>query len=417
MNSPLADRLRPKTLDEILGHEKLVGRDGVLSKALENGELFSFVLWGPPGTGKTTLARAAASFVKARFLEFSAVSSGVADVRRIIDEAKKFRNFGTPTILFMDEIHRFNKAQQDTFLPYVEDGTILLIGATTENPFFELIPPLLSRLKIFKMELLSHDVLEAILKKGERALQIQVDEPGEELLILYAAGDGRRLLNALESTHQVYKSAAALNESQVRDVIEKNVVVYDKSSDYHYDVISAFIKALRGSDPDAALHWLARMIAAGEDPRFIARRMIILASEDIGNADPLSLVVAISAAQGVEFVGMPEAQLVLAHAACYLAAAPKSNACYLGLQNALKDIEKKSLSSVPLHLRNAAASGMKQFGIGVGYRYPHDYPSHFVDQKYFPEGWEETVYYHPSEQGKELKIKKQLEELWIKRRK
>lgn len=417
MNSPLADRLRPKTLDEILGQEKLVGRDGVLRKALENGELFSFVLWGPPGTGKTTLARAAASFVKARFLEFSAVSSGVADVRRIIDEAKKFRNFGTPTILFMDEIHRFNKAQQDTFLPYVEDGTILLIGATTENPFFELIPPLLSRLKIFKMELLSHDVLEAILKKGERALQIQVDEPGEELLILYAAGDGRRLLNALESTHQVYKSAAALNESQVRDVIEKNVVVYDKSSDYHYDVISAFIKALRGSDPDAALHWLARMIAAGEDPRFIARRMIILASEDIGNADPLSLVVAISAAQGVEFVGMPEAQLVLAHAACYLAAAPKSNACYLGLQNALKDIEKKSLSSVPLHLRNAAASGMKQFGIGVGYRYPHDYPSHFVDQKYFPEGWEETVYYHPSEQGKELKIKKQLEELWIKRRK
>ena len=417
MNSPLADRLRPKTLDEILGQEKLVGRDGVLRKALENGELFSFILWGPPGTGKTTLARAAASFVKARFLEFSAVSSGVADVRRIIDEAKKFRNFGTPTILFMDEIHRFNKAQQDTFLPYVEDGTILLIGATTENPFFELIPPLLSRLKIFKMELLSHEVLEAILKKGERALQIQVDEPGEELLILYAAGDGRRLLNALESTHQVYKSAAALNESQVRDVIEKNVVVYDKSSDYHYDVISAFIKALRGSDPDAALHWLARMIAAGEDPRFIARRMIILASEDIGNADPLSLVVAISAAQGVEFVGMPEARLVLAHAACYLAAAPKSNACYLGLQNALEDIEKKSLSSVPLHLRNAAASGMKQFGIGIGYRYPHDYPSHFVDQKYFPEGWEETVYYHPSEQGKELKIKKQLEELWIKRRK
>jgi putative ATPase len=417
MNSPLADRLRPKTLDEILGQEKLVGRDGVLRKALENGELFSFILWGPPGTGKTTLARAAASFVKARFLEFSAVSSGVADVRRIIDEAKKFRNFGTPTILFMDEIHRFNKAQQDTFLPYVEDGTILLIGATTENPFFELIPPLLSRLKIFKMELLSHEVLEAILKKGERALQIQVDEPGEELLILYAAGDGRRLLNALESTHQVYKSAAALNESQVRDVIEKNVVVYDKSGDYHYDVISAFIKALRGSDPDAALHWLARMIAAGEDPRFIARRMIILASEDIGNADPLSLVVAISAAQGVEFVGMPEARLVLAHAACYLAAAPKSNACYLGLQNALEDIEKKSLSSVPLHLRNAAASGMKQFGIGIGYRYPHDYPSHFVDQKYFPEGWEETVYYHPSEQGKELKIKKQLEELWIKRRK
>lgn len=417
MNSPLADRLRPKTLDEILGQKKLVGRDGVLRKALENGELFSFILWGPPGTGKTTLARAAANFVKARFLEFSAVSSGVADVRKIIDEAKKFRNFGTPTILFMDEIHRFNKAQQDTFLPYVEDGTILLIGATTENPFFELIPPLLSRLKIFKMELLSHEVLEAILKKGESALQIQVDEPGERLLILYAAGDGRRLLNALETTHQVYKSASALNESQVREVIEKIALVYDKSGDYHYDVISAFIKALRGSDPDAALHWLARMIAAGEDPRFIARRMIILASEDIGNADPLSLIVATSAAQGVEFVGMPEARLVLAHAACYLAAAPKSNACYLGLQNALEDIEKKSLSSVPLHLRNAAASGMKQFGIGIGYRYPHDYPSHFVEQEYFPEGWEETVYYHPSEQGKELKIKKQLEELWIKRRK
>jgi putative ATPase len=416
LKEPLADRLRPKNLDEVFGQEKLIGGTGVLRKTLESGRIFSFILWGPPGSGKTTLARLSASMINAHFVEFSAVTSGVAEVRKTIEEAKKFKNFGTQTILFVDEIHRFNKAQQDAFLPHVENGTFILIGATTENPFFEVTAPLLSRLKIFRLEPLSEEVLGEIIKKGCEALDISAAEKGIELLTTYAAGDARRALNALEAVHLAYSKEKNLTEDQIRSSLDKNVILYDKTGDYHYDTISAFIKSLRGSDPDAALHWLARMLKAGEDPRFIARRMVILASEDIGNADPFALVLAVSAAQGVEFVGMPEARLILAHAAAYLAAAPKSNASYLALEKALGDIENETLPPVPLHLRNAAVPQMKKFGTGIGYHYPHDFPGHFVEQQYLPEGWNEKIYYEPEEQGKEAEIRKRLKVLWKKRR-
>jgi putative ATPase len=416
MKPPLADFLRPKSLDEILGQDHLVGPEGILRKTLESGELFSFVLWGPPGSGKTTMARVVAKEAKVRFVEFSAVTSGVADVRKTIEEARKFKNFGTQTLLFVDEIHRFNKAQQDAFLPHVEDGTIVLLGATTENPFFAITAPLLSRLKIFQLEPLSKDVLEVLLEKGEKHLGISVEKQGRELLIEYAQGDARSLLNALETVHKVFFQEKTLTGKQIQASLEKKVLLYDKSGDYHYDTISAFIKSIRGSDPDAALHWLARMLASGEEPRFIARRLVILASEDIGNADPLALGLAVSTAQGLELIGMPEGELLLAHATIYLACAPKSNASYLAFQNAKKDVEQGILPPVPFHLRNAAAHGMKKFGIGVGYQYPHDFPNHFIEQNYFPENFGEKVYYYPTDSGKEMEIKKRLESLWSKRR-
>lgn len=413
LESPLADRLRPKSLDEILGQEQLTGPEGILRKAVENGNLLSFILWGPPGCGKTTLARAMAHTAKAHFVEFSAVTSGIAEVRKTIEEAKKLKNFATPTILFIDEIHRFNKAQQDAFLPYVEDGTIVLIGATTENPFFEVISPLLSRLKIFQLQPLSFEILEQLLQKAESSLRMSVEKSGRELLFSYAAGDGRRLLNAVEAAHFIYPESTTLSAEQIKKSLEKNIIVYDKSGDYHYDTISAFIKSVRGSNPDAALHWLSRMLQAGEDPKFIARRLVILSSEDIGNADPQALVIATAAAQSVAFVGMPEARLILAQATTYLASAPKSNASYLALQAALSDVEAGNLPPVPLHLRNAPAAGMKQFGMSIGYRYPHSFPEHFIPQNYFPEGWENKIYYEPSEQGLEREIKTRVEK-WRK---
>jgi len=416
MNAPLADRLRPKKLDEILGQEKLVGPHGVLRKALEAGNIFSFILWGPPGSGKTTIARAVAESIKANFIEFSAVTSGIAEVRKTIEAAKKLNDMGTRTILFIDEIHRFNKAQQDAFLPHVENGTIILIGATTENPFFEVINPLLSRLKVFKLEPLTPEVLSRLLVKGETSLDISVDEKGKELLLAYAAGDGRRILGAIEAAHLIYPNEKKLSEAQILDSLEKHVVVYDKTGDYHYDTISAFIKSVRGSDPDAALHWLARMIAAGEDPKFIARRLIILASEDIGNADPMGLVVAAAALQGVDFVGMPEGRIILAQATTYLASAPKSNKSYLGIEQALSDVENENLPPVPLHLRNAPVPGMKEFGMHVGYKYAHNFPGHFVEENYLPQGWENKIYYVPSEEGKESEIKARLKKLWPNRR-
>lgn len=409
MNAPMADRLRPARLEEILGQDHLLGPHGLLRKVVESGKIFSFVLWGPPGSGKTTIARAVAKTIQAQFVEFSAVTSGIAEVRKTIETAKKLNDLGTQTLLFIDEIHRFNKAQQDAFLPHVEKGTVILIGATTENPFFEVIHPLLSRLKVLKLEPLTKEILSQILQKGEQELGVKVDQQGKEVLLSYAAGDARRILNALEAAHFVFPLEKILTEPQIRESLEQHVVVYDKGGDYHYDTISAFIKSVRGSNPDAALHWLARMITAGENPRFIVRRLIILASEDIGNADPFALVVAASAAQGVEFVGMPEARIILAQATIYLASAPKSNASYLAGENALKDVEQQPLPPVPLHLRNAPIPGMKDFGSGLGYRYPHDFPGHFVEQNYFPEGWKESVYYNPSSEGKEREIKDRLQ--------
>jgi len=417
MNAPLADRLRPKILDEILGQEALTGSQGILRKALEAGEIFSFILWGPPGSGKTTIARAVAHYVKAQFVEFSAVTSGIAEVRKTVDTAKKLQAMGSRTILFIDEIHRFNKAQQDAFLPHVENGTITLIGATTENPFFEVINPLLSRLRVFKLEPLSTETLKELLFKGEKELGISLEEEARELLLLYAAGDGRRLLNALEAAHLVYSKEKTLTTAQIQSSLEKKVIVYDATGDYHYDTISAFIKSVRGSDPDAALHWLARMIAAGEEPRYIARRLVILASEDIGNADPMGLVLANAAAQAVEFIGMPEGRILLAQATTYLASAPKSNASYVAIDEALHDVNHEILPPVPLPLRNAPVPGMKDFGMHVGYKYAHNFPGHFVEQNYLPEGWEKKVYYRPTEEGKELEIKRRLSSLWPNRHK
>lgn len=416
MAAPLADRLRPKNLDEILGQEALVGPEGILRKALQGGEIFSFILWGPPGSGKTTIARAVAHYVKAQFVEFSAVTSGIAEVRKTIETAKKLQAMGTKTIIFIDEIHRFNKAQQDAFLPHVENGTIILIGATTENPFFEVINPLLSRLRVFKLEALSVDTLKTLLAKGERELGTSLDEEAGELLLIYAAGDGRRLLNALEAAHVVYAKEKNLTKQQIQNSLERKVLVYDATGDYHYDTISAFIKSIRGSDPDAAIHWLARMIASGEEPRFIARRLVILAGEDVGNADPMALVLANAAAQAVDFIGMPEGRIILAQAAAYLAAAPKSNASYLAIDEALHDVNHETLPPVPLHLRNAPVPAMREFGMHVGYKYPHGFPGHFVEQSYLPEGWENKIYYRPTEEGHEREIRRRLTALWPKRK-
>ena len=417
--APLAARMRPRSLDEFVGQSAIVGPGTLLRRAIEGDRLPSCIFWGPPGCGKSTLARIVAQSTRSAFESLSAVTSGVADVRKLIDRARERRRFGRKTILFVDEIHRWNKAQQDALLPHVEDGTITLIGATTENPYFEVNTPLISRSRIFRFERLTDEDVLALLRRAiqdrERGLgasQVAVDEDALRHLVQVAGGDVRTALNALETA--VTTVAEAEGEDRrvtlevAEDAIQQRALSYDRAGDEHYDTISAFIKSVRGSDPDAALYWLAKMIAAGEDPRFIARRLVILASEDVGNADPMGLVLANAAAQAVLFVGMPEGQLILAQATTYLAAAPKSNASTAAIGRALEDVRTRGPAPVPLHLRSTAYPGAKALGSGQGYLYPHDYPGGWVKQEYAPESARSGPYYEPKEIGFEAEIRQRM---------
>ncbi len=417
--APLAARMRPRTLEEFVGQEHIVGEGRLLRRAIEADRLFSsIILWGPPGTGKTTLAMIIAHRTKSHFDTISAVMAGVKDIRQLVKAAKDRRGmYGQRTIVLVDEIHRFNKAQQDALLPHVEDGTIILIGATTENPYFEVIGPLVSRSRVFQLKPLSEDELRVVLKRaltdeerGYGKRKVRVDEEALAHLVRIAGGDARIALNALElaveSTPPDGQGFVHVDLKVAEDSIQRRALLYDKDGDAHYDTISAFIKSLRGSDPDAALYWLAKMIYAGEDPRFIVRRMIIFASEDVGLADPQALTVATSAAQALEWVGLPEAQYNLAEAAIYLATAPKSNSAGAYFK-ALADVEKEGKVEVPDHLKDATRDG-RALGHGKGYKYPHNYPGHHVRQQYLPDELQGRRYYEPGELGYEREIAKRL---------
>ncbi len=426
--APLAERMRPRTLEEFVGQEHLLGPGKVLRQAIEKDHLPSMIFWGPPGSGKTTLAMMIASMTGAHFIAFSAVLSGVKEIREVVKEANDEWNYRKKrTILFVDEIHRFNKAQQDAFLPHVEKGTIILIGATTENPSFEVISPLLSRCKVFTLRALTEEEIETILRRSledrERGLGRYATRVEPEVfrgICRLANGDARVGLNTLEmavmTTAPDEKGVRHIRKENLEEVLQKKAFLYDKSGEEHYNLISALHKSLRGSDPDAALYWLGRMLEAGEDPLYIARRMIRFASEDIGNADPQALQVAVSAMQAFHFIGLPEGDLALAQAAVYLATAPKSNALYTAFQQVKRDVRELENMPVPLHLRNPVTSLMEELGYGKDYKYPHDYPDHFVEEEYLPENLRGRIYYRPSEQGFERKIKKRLEH-WRKRRK
>jgi len=403
--APLASRMRPRNLEEFVGQRHLLGPGRSLTRLIEGGHLPSIVLWGPAGTGKTTLAHILARMVGADLLQLSATSSGVADARKIMDGAKggMFK-----TVLFVDEVHRWSKAQQDVLLPAVEEGTVTLIGATTENPYFSLVTPLLSRCLLLRLEPLEPDDLKSLMRRaladsreGLGGLGVDIDEKALDHLAEISGGDARMALTGLEAAVLAAKSSgtAVIDLAMAEDAVHRSAVVYDRQGDAHYDVVSAFIKSIRGSDPDAALFWLARMITAGEDPRFIARRLVVHASEDIGLADPRALLIATAAAHAVEYVGLPEARINLAQATIYLARAPKSNSVISAINAAMADAE--SSDPVPLHLRDASYKGAKQLGHGEGYKYPHSYPGHRVEQEYRPERFKDRRYYEPSGEGEE----------------
>jgi len=414
-DAPLAERARPSAIEQLAGQEHLLGPGKALTVFLERGTVPSMILWGPPGCGKTTLARLISARLKADYHQLNAVSSGVQDLRRVIERAALSRKkMGRRSILFIDEIHRFNKAQQDALLHSVEDGTLTLIGATTENPSFEVISPLLSRCRVFTLVPLTEKDLGRILDTvladpsllGGRG--ITLGDGARALLMTLSGGDARQMLNGLEAAALLCPpgkgGVAEISEHAVREAFQSGFRRYDKSGEEHYNIISAFIKSVRGSDPDAALYWMARMIDAGEDPRFIARRMVVLASEDIGNADPDALPLAVACFTAVEMIGMPEARIVLAQTAAYLSACPKSNAAIRAIDAALADVRSLPAGPVPLHLRNAPTSLMKQAGYGAGYLYPHDAPGNYVAQEYLPDGLHGKKYYEPSRNGREAEI-------------
>ncbi len=422
---PLADRIRPKTLDEFVGQEHIVGIGKPLRVMLETGEIQSMILWGPPGVGKTTLAKIIAEKVNADFYQINAVLSGTKEVKEIIEKAElNLKYYSRRTILFIDEIHRFNKAQQSVLLNSVENGTVILIGATTENPSFEIISPLLSRCQIFVLEPFGvkelNEILERALTKDEVISKFKVHIEDKNLLFLYSGGDARVMLNALEIAIKLAKPSESgeifLTKDIILEAFQRKHFKYDKAGEEHYNLISAFIKSIRGSDPDGAVYWLARMLIAGEDPKFIARRMIILASEDIGNAEPYALTLATSCFTAVDYVGMPEARIILAQVATYLASCPKSNSAYLAIEEAIQDAQKYPDLPVPLHLRNAPTKLMEELGYGKDYKYSHDFPEHFVEQQFLPDQLKDKIYYKPTELGREKILKERLEGLWHKRK-
>ncbi|MEX2054561.1 MAG: replication-associated recombination protein A [Candidatus Andersenbacteria bacterium] len=411
---PLAARLRPRTLDEYVGQSDVLGKGTPLRSAIEQGVVGSLILWGPPGIGKTTLAEIIARKMDAAQERVSAVTAGVKDLREIIDRAKEWRKANKRTVLIVDEIHRFNKAQQDVLLPHVEEGLLTLIGATTENPYFEVIAALVSRAEVVRLEALHTKdiagIIDRALANTERGLgsKKKLAADAKEILLEMAGGDARRALNILERAALATKSPT-ITKKIILSSAQQRVVQYDKAGDAHYDTISAFIKSMRGSDPDAALFYLFRMLAAGEDPKFIVRRMLIFASEDIGNADPHALMLAASASQALEWVGLPEAEFALAHAATYLAAAPKSNSVYVAMAAAKADVERHGNAPPPGHITNAPIEGMKKHGKGVGYKYPHDYDGHVVAQQYRPNVVQNNIYYEPGTEGFEKEVKRRVD--------
>ena len=416
--APLAERLRPQTLDEIVGQEHLLGKGKILRRLIENDSISSMIFWGPPGVGKTTLARVIASQTKAQFIDFSAVTSGIKEIRAVMQQAEENRLFGERTIVFVDEIHRFNKAQQDAFLPFVERGSIILIGATTENPSFEVISPLLSRCQVYILKSLEDKDLQTLL---DRALttdtelkerDIEVTETGA--LFRFSGGDARKLLNILEIVVGATDGKVTITDRYVTDCLQQNIALYDKNGEQHYDVISAFIKSVRGSDPNAAIYYLARMLAGGEEPRFLARRLVILASEDIGLANPNALLLANACFDTVHKIGMPEARITLAETTIYLATSPKSNSAYMAINKAMSLVERDTTNRpVPLHLRNAPTRLMDKAGYGKGYKYAHDYAGHFAEQEFLPESLSGTKFYEPDTQNAaEAKIAERMAQLW-----
>ena len=414
--SPLASRLRPETLDEIVGQQHILGKDKLLYRAIKADKLSSIILYGPPGTGKTTIARVIAGTTRAVFTQMNATVAGKKDMEKVVADAKDRRGmYGQKTILFVDEIHRFNKGQQDYLLPFVEDGTVILIGATTENPYFEVNGALISRSVIFRLEPLNKEDIKVLLRravydmeKGMGVYRAEIDEDALEFLADMCNGDARNALNAVElgvlTTEPSADGKIWITLDVAAECIQKRVTLYDKNGDKHYDTISAFIKSMRGSDPDAAVYYLAKMLYAGEDVKFIARRIMICASEDVGNADPMALTVAVSAAQAVERIGMPESQIILSQAASYVACAPKSNSACNAIFAAMDSVKRKK-TTVPVHLQDAHYRGHENLGHGIGYKYAHDYPNHYVEQQYLPDEIKDEKFYIPSENGYEKNIR------------
>lgn len=428
-HAPLAERMRPRSVSEFYGQKHLVGEGRILRSMIEGDSLASLILWGPPGCGKTTLAHIIAAETKSHFIFFSAILSGVKEIRETFREAERYSSRGVRTVLFIDEIHRFNKAQQDAFLPYIEKGVVTVIGATTENPSFEVIAPLLSRCRVLTLQSLDQGDVAALLKhaltdseRGLGGLKLSATDAALDFLANQAGGDARSALNTLEVAAGLASNSPGSREQGrgitleiAQEALQKKALLYDKGGEEHYNVISAFIKSLRGSDPDASLYWLARMLEAGEDPVFILRRMIVMASEDIGNADPRALQIAVSALQAFQVIGMPEGRIILGQAVTYLATAPKSNASYVGINSALAEVRASGALPVPLHIRNAPTKLMKEQGYGIGYQYAHDYEDGYAGQECLPERLVGRKFYVPTGRGYEKSIMERME--WLKSRK